>query len=51
LEHPVSFESRDVPVEKKVTLSLLPFLDLGGFGHGYAVYAKEPQFGNVVIDV
>jgi hypothetical protein len=40
-----------VLVEKKVTLSLLPFLDVEGFGHGNTVHAKEPQFGHIVIDI
>jgi hypothetical protein len=51
LEHPVSFESRNVLVEEKVALSLLPLLDIKGFGYGNAVHAKEPQFGDVVVDV
>jgi hypothetical protein len=38
LKHPVGLQARDVLVEKKVTLPFLPFLDLGGFGHGHTVY-------------
>ncbi len=51
LQHPVSLKSRDVLVEKKLTRSFLPFLNVEGFGYGDTVHAKEPQFGNVVIDV
>ncbi len=51
LEHPVSFESWDVLVEKKVAIPFLPFLDVKGFGYGHAIHAKEPQLGNIVVDV
>jgi hypothetical protein len=51
LQHPVSLKPRDIAVEKKVALSLLPLLDVKGFGYGNAVHTKEPQFGDIVVDV
>ena len=51
MEHPVGFQARDVLVEEKVALSFLPFLYFQGLGYGHAVHTKEPQLGDIVIDV
>jgi hypothetical protein len=51
LKHPVGLKARDVLVEKKVALSLLPFLYVKGFGYGHAVHADEPQLSDIIVDV